>query len=131
MLGSSNGQDGWFSANKYRFDSVTEYKVVRLDYLGIVTLPARKEIDGTTQVRFLMLPQKFGIMEKSIRFNYTITDDGIYVGYVVNHEGVIAQANSLEELEKRLKLLLKSWLQYWVELNNDPETKFELLETDV
>jgi predicted RNase H-like HicB family nuclease len=65
--------------------------------------------------------------KKEIRFNYTI-DDGIYVGYVVNHEGVICQADSLEELEKKLKMLLKSWLEYWTQLNADPETKFSLVE---
>jgi len=69
-------------------------------------------------------------MEKSIRFNYLI-EDGVYVGYVVNHEGVIAQANSLEDLEKKLKILLKGWLRYWTELCDDSETEFNLVdETD-
>lgn len=53
------------------------------------------------------------------RLNYII-DNSIegktyYVGYPVNFPGVIIQAESLEELKKKAKDGVQSWLKMWKE----------------
>jgi predicted RNase H-like HicB family nuclease len=112
------------------------YKVVRLNYLGTVTSPARNEIDGTTSVRFQLLPQIYCFFVKcfvnlrimeDIRINYVI-DEGVYVGYIVNFESIICQADNIEELEKRLKAMLKAWLVHWDEIINKPDFSVNLVE---
>ena len=68
-------------------------------------------------------------MENSsdIRINYVI-DEGVYCGYIVNFESGLCQANSLEELETRLKAMLKMWIKHWDEIINKPDLSVNLVE---
>ena len=45
------------------------------------------------------------------RINY-IEDDGVFVGYFTNHDNVLVQRNSLEELEEALISTLKLVLNH-------------------
>ena len=62
-----------------------------------------------------------------IRINYVI-DEGVYCGYIVNFESVLCQADSLEELEKELKAMLKMWINHWDEIINKSEISVNLVE---
>lgn len=44
------------------------------------------------------------------RINYTVSD-GYYIGYSVNIPGIIVQAKSMEEMEKKIKATFKMWMK--------------------
>ena len=64
---------------------------------------------------------------EDIRINYVI-DEGVYVGSIVNFESILCQANSLEELETRLKAMLKMWIKHWDEIINKSDFSVNLVE---
>lgn len=62
-----------------------------------------------------------------IRINYII-DEGVYVGNIVNFESILCQADSLEELETKLKAMLKMWIKHWDEIANKSDLTVNLVE---
>lgn len=79
-------------------------------------------------------------MEKNKKENFAdcdfaincVVDNGVYVGYVVNHEGVICQADSEEEMKEKLHKMLKGWLKMWTENveKEDCKIKVRMVEAD-
>ena len=61
------------------------------------------------------------------RINYTIID-GIFIGEMVNFP-CICQAYSLEDLEHKMKLMLKGWLEFSNKILQE-ENPFEFIEGD-
>ena len=68
-------------------------------------------------------------MKNTIKINYVIENE-IYIGYVVNFPSVLAQSDSLENLEKRLLMLLKLWLKHFSDIIEDPNKIVELEKND-
>lgn len=69
-------------------------------------------------------------MEKfeDIRINYMI-EDNKYIGYIVNFESCLCQANSYEELEKNLIKMAKLWLKYWEDIFNKEDLSIKKVKS--
>lgn len=68
-------------------------------------------------------------MQKDVhqeRLEYII-DNGVFVGRLVNYHAIIVQADTLDDLKRKAKALLKVWLEYSQELLQQEEC-FELKE---
>ena len=61
------------------------------------------------------------------RINYTIEDGGSYMGYPVNHPGVLVNAGTLKELERKMKIMLQSHLDFYSDVLNQDQP-FEFVE---
>lgn len=58
------------------------------------------------------------------RMEYMVTEDGYYIGKLVNAEGCVTQAKSLDELKKRMKFAFLTWNEVMVATSkNDFELK--------
>ena len=54
------------------------------------------------------------------RINYVITESGTYVGSFVNHS-IVAEGETLEDLDRKAKILFKRYLKHLMELAEQKE----------
>ena len=65
------------------------------------------------------------------RLNYCITKDGKYIGTLVNIPSVTVQADNLEELERKAKIMAKSMLKHLTECLEHPFNSVNLSKEEM